>query len=223
MFFIFSLLCSFLFLTTVGASDCMEFTMDGCHPPEGSLINDPIAVETEDYCQNTYCAVAFKSECNYYVFDTQAKMCQLYRNDMIEYIKTCTRVGGPKGKLIEDCLSSVNPCKTFLDGDCEYDGDVLLDLDFVESLEDCQVLCESTQGCLYFVHDKLDSLNCKLYSTTGRKCMSTRGPIKPPKENCFDFSSTTGGEPTTEAPTTEDPTTEDLTTESTESTSDSIN
>jgi len=184
MFFILSLLSSFLFLTAAGDTICGEFTLSDC---EGGEQIDESTEKDAVACQ-IQCHEAYEDDCEYYEFEAAADvsegLCYLYRNSFKELYKSCNVIGGPRDPTVNNCTESNDACNMYVDGECEYSGKVVKDYDGRESAEDCQHLCSIKDDCKYFVYNKAQGGYCMLLETSTRTCATQRGPQKPVQTEC---------------------------------------
>lgn len=171
-------------LTPEAPNPCADFNLNKCS--NGGLIEKLDDIVDEAECQ-FFCAVIYKHQgCQFYIYDTQQLICELREMEMKDYVQSCTQVGGPVEPDVENCILSTHPCRGFLQGSCEYHGDVLEHLKKIGSVEACQLSCEHRTGCYYFLYDEeLD--DCKLLSTDERKCDFNLGLPEPVYTDCLNY------------------------------------
>ena len=112
MLLLFSIVCSFVFLNTEGASDCAGFAIDKCSLEDHSIIETLKDVD-EDDCQ-FYCNVIYSPDCKFYIYDKKQVVCQLLSSEMSGYVSSCTKYAGPPEPSVSKCLSSTDQCKVGL-------------------------------------------------------------------------------------------------------------
>ena len=86
---------------------------------------------------------------------------------------------------IDTCLEiDLNTCDRFLEEDCEYYGDVLVNSDSIADARHCQELCEEFEsaGCEYWVWQENE---CFLLSSSKRNCTTVGGPKFPDINECI--------------------------------------
>lgn len=100
-------------LTTIASLsfDCNDYTFDKCR------LNDDAVIETlkdvsEPDCQ-FYCHAIYNTTCRFFIYDQQQTVCQLVKEELISYIDTCRKVGGPVIPSIHDCKKLQDNCKVF--------------------------------------------------------------------------------------------------------------
>jgi len=204
-------------------NDCEGVTVGECTPGEEDEIQTvDIFTDVRD-CQ-FYCGALTNCE----LFRFNGTHCTLLTKD---YRKDCQVVAGPFDKQIDQCFEIDNKfvCDLFLQEDCGYNGDVLLEppVGTIADPKECEQLCDQFEslGCKYWVFSNTAKL-CSLRLSDNRNCQTWAGPRAPSFDSCQEDSSssaapTTGASttaappnPTTAAPTTKvqttkkDPTTE---------------
>ena len=86
---------------------CRKVTFDDCH-------NEPPLMTYQDInvaeCQEKQCNQLHNGECKFFLYDRKHKLCELFNFDYVEYIETCTIIGGPKNVETETCGMSSDAC-----------------------------------------------------------------------------------------------------------------
>jgi len=204
-FIVFAALAFSQFFSCYAENDCEGVTVGECLiPPEDVIQTIPnLFTEVQD-CQ-FYCNAL--TNCELFRFDGQN--CTLMTKD---YRKDCQVLAGPYDKQIDKCFEIDNKfvCDLFLQEDCEYQGDVLLEppVGTIADPKECEELCDQFEaiGCKYWKFSNSAKL-CSLRTAEDRVCKTWGGPRTPLFDDCVGGNSTTAAPaPTTEAPTSAVPT-----------------
>lgn len=186
MNFKFYLLSSLLFLATVGAEECKDYTFEQC-TDAAVLFEGPADDENED-CQNFLCNLQYGGECTYYVYNNKTNTCTLFSNREEDRIRTCKIIGGPKGDNgadISTCLTKEDECKYFVSGGlCQYFGTPKAPIT-LSSVEKCQAQCAHDDDCQYFKYDSGD-LSCVEFDSAVKECDEFWGTPEPTSTKCRD-------------------------------------
>ena len=86
---------------------------------------------------------------------------------------------------MDACLEvDLNTCDRFLEENCEYYGDVLLEPSSIANAKHCQELCEKFEdvGCQYWIYQQN---TCFLLTSGARKCTTIGGPKSPEINECI--------------------------------------
>ena len=86
---------------------------------------------------------------------------------------------------IDTCLElDLNTCDRFLEEDCEYYGDGLVNPSSIADARHCQELCEEFEsvGCQYWT---FEDNQCFLLSSSKRNCTTLGGPKFPDINDCI--------------------------------------
>jgi len=205
---VFAVLAFSQFFSCHAENDCEGVTVGECSPDEADLITwTGIFTDVRD-CQ-FYCGAL--TNCELFRFDEETKNCTLLTKD---YRKDCQVVAGPFDKQIDQCFEIDNKyvCDLFLQEDCGYTGDVLLEppIGTIADPKECEQLCDQFEGlgCKYWVFSNTEK-KCSLRTSESRECKTWAGPRSPSFDECQASSSSaapTTGAPTSAAPTTGAPT-----------------
>ena len=91
---------------------------------------------------------------------------------------------------LDACLAlEPDTCALFLEEDCSYTGDLLLEIPSgeVHDAEQCEAYCKSFEniGCKYWVYQETnENITCRLLSSGDRTCNCMGGPEDPPLNEC---------------------------------------
>merc|ERR1711944_23976 len=183
-------------LTCNAENDCEGITVGECLAPVADIIQTiDIFREVQD-CQ-FYCGALTSCE----LFRFNGTHCTLLTKD---YRKDCQIFAGRFDKKIDECLEIDNKktCDLFIEEDCGYTGDVLLEppVGTVADPQQCKELCNqfTAIGCKYWVFSNTEKL-CSLRMDEDRDCKTWGGPRSPSYDECKGATTLV---PTTEAPTT---------------------
>ena len=102
------------------------------------------------------------------------------------------------------CLEmDLNTCDRFLEEDCHYQGEIILNTDDIADAKHCQILCQllTEPRCNYWVfQEKEEGKNdCSLLASDDRSCTMIGGPRDPKLKECA--PTTTTSIPTSTSPT----------------------
>jgi len=199
---VFAVLAFSQFFSCYAENDCEGVTVGECViPTEDVILVEDLFTEVQQ-CQ-FYCNAL--TNCELFRFDGQN--CTLMTKD---YRKDCQVVAGPFDKQIDKCFQIDDKfvCDLFLQEDCGYTGDVLLEppVGTIADPKECEELCDQFEalGCKYWVFSNSAKL-CSLRTEENRDCKTWGGPRTPSFDEC-QGTTTAAPAPTTEAPTSAVPT-----------------
>jgi len=189
---------------TLAASPCSRFTVGLCQPSEAELIDTlpiPDVPGATATCQ-FLCQV--QEDCSTFRYNSTGEICELYH---YRYVTSCMLLGGTVEPPIDECLqiNNVDPssCDGFLQEDCVYTSELLVDKDTVTDRHSCQAYLAGLGpllGAQYFVYDS-NKHNCKLYAAMEFNCSTALGPEYPDIEECNNpMTSTTSTAGPTDSP-----------------------
>jgi len=171
--FISTIFLSLTLLDSCLGSDprCREFSVDQCSAPKDSVGFEHSQNVTQ--CQNL-CKEAYAENCTFFIQNLGQKICEIWTTRNEEYEETCIKHAGPDTPWRKDPLCQTDLCSGFEEGFCKYGGNILQNLDFVDTEMACQVACQHVPGCKYYVWDKSMS-SCQLLDSTSRQCEMIKG------------------------------------------------
>ena len=102
---------SLLFSYSEG-SVCSDYSVDKCLIESGSLIETLKDIAEYD-CQ-FYCNVIYAETCKFYIYDRKQVICELLKEDMGDYVKSCSKYAGPPEPSVAKCMTSTDECKVYL-------------------------------------------------------------------------------------------------------------
>jgi hypothetical protein len=89
-------------------SDCRSFTVDKCSFDDAGLF-ETINELDEETCQ-MFCENLFGGQCKLFIVDRKHKICQLFNQPSIDFVKTCKKYGGPRWPEADSCKNSEDLC-----------------------------------------------------------------------------------------------------------------
>jgi len=153
------------------ADACAKFTSGECYKGTSS---DEFPFETYNPEKSSdgsecrmFCETFYKSFCKFYIYDRRLNQCQFWNVDKDKYLSTCNLQGGPKSKTQDDCQT--NDCVKFTNEECIYEGSVLETFRFISTPDICQEICNYSENCKYYVHDKKGE-ECKTFDSDKFNC-----------------------------------------------------
>ena len=99
---VFSIVC----LATQALADCRDITLDSCtgDPPFQTLKQ-----ASEENCQQ-YCSQIFPSVCEFFIYDRQQDICQLFDYDPQAYADSCALIAATPTPSLAECRASDEEC-----------------------------------------------------------------------------------------------------------------
>merc|ERR1712126_140148 len=164
-------------------SHCKDVTFGECPNSHEKTIDILIASKIET-CQH---ACLLVQDCNFYRFNHQTKECTLMTS--VHYKSICNITAAPAEKQISTCLTTLQPCGSQGEEECEYTGNdvkrfqpgwIMSD---VVCQEQCQILATT---CKYWIYNSWGK-TCILKGEGTRICNVYGGPKYPSYEECRDF------------------------------------
>jgi len=160
--------------------DCMDVVVDMCPDISDHIIMTLPDVENWLTCQNL-CDNVYEADCKYLMYKEREQECTIFGNTYEDYIELCDAFGGghhtPSGCLRDD-TNYPNRCKFMLQGECDFQGNVILSSINIIDPEECLELSETFKGDYYY-HDATTEM-CKVYDNRSRNCniqRSLRGAV----------------------------------------------
>merc|ERR1712013_626431 len=197
-------------------TSCSSFSVGSCYPDQEEVIDTfPLPPNLDDgpavaVCQDI-CGVV--EGCQYFSYSFSSGFCDLYH---YRYLASCQVVGGPDYPSLDDCLDIGDTCDSFIQEDCSYTADIVLERSSLTNTHHCQdllLILGDVLGAEYWVYDS-NNHTCFLYSSQGRHCDKWSGPGTPDIRDCQSTTTATATT-TTRASTTTTTTTATATTTTT--------
>ena len=130
-----------IFSQDTNTSSCSSFSVGSCYPDQEEVIDTfPLPPNLDAgpaLCQDI-CGVV--EGCQYFSYSFSSGSCDLYH---YRYLASCQVVGGPDYPSLDDCLDIVDTCDSFIQEDCSYTADIVLERLSVTNTHHCQ----DTGGC----------------------------------------------------------------------------
>jgi len=159
-------------------SHCKDVTFGDC-PISHEKTVDILIFSKIETCQHSCLLV---QDCNFYRFNHQTKECTLMTS--VHYKSICNITAAPAEKQISTCLTTLQPCGSQGEEECEYTGNDVTRLEgMVSSHNACQKMCKGTPSCKYWIYNRMDH-TCILKREGTRICNVYGGPKDPSYEEC---------------------------------------
>jgi len=149
----------------------MDLVVDKC--PDSSLdviisLNGSLASWLD--CQNL-CDTVYQEDCKSVMYMDKEQSCTISKTPYEDYIENCGVFGGahetPSGCL-RDNTKYPDQCKFMLQGDCEFQGNLILESPDVVDPEQCLSLSEALGGNYYYLDEASET--CRVYDNGSRSC-----------------------------------------------------
>merc|ERR1719312_2190239 len=197
-----------IFSQDTNISSCSFFSVGSCYPEQEEVIDTfPLPPNLDDgpaVCQDI-CGVV--EGCQYFSYSFSSGSCDLYH---YRYLASCQVVGGPDYPSLDDCMDIGDTCDSFIQEDCSYTADLVLERSSVTNTHHCQdmlLILGGVLGAEYWVYDSINH-TCFLYSSQGRHCDRWSGPGTPDIRDCQSTTTATATTTTTSGTTTTTATTD---------------
>jgi len=164
-------------------SHCKDVTFGEC-PISHEKTIDISKVSKIETCQRTCLK---RPDCNFYRFNHQTKECTLMTS--VHYKSICNITAAPAEKQISTCLTTLQPCGSQGEEECEYTGNDVIKYPpgGIEDGVKCQEQCQnSAPTCKYWIYNVME-MTCILKGEGTRICKVYGGPKYPSYEECRDF------------------------------------
>lgn len=165
-------------------SECSLFTYGKCQPSQDELVDTYPLPESEgaiNICQEI-CQIV--EACKYFTYDRNEELCFLYH---YRYLDSCDLIGGLAEPSLDTCEQEFeDSCDSFVNENCEYEGELVLEKADITDAHACQQLLNTigfVYAADYFVYDSVTRF-CSFYSGTLMTCYGVNGPDYPDLDTC---------------------------------------